>query len=94
MRTRLNLQVIDDERTRIACDTMLFGNQADLASYVRKVRIPEDAKRLKRAVLNYQELSITLPEGELKNCVDAHLAKLMSAGHFAKERTLLQGIFG
>jgi hypothetical protein len=94
MRTRLNLQAIGDERTRAECETMLFGNRADLPSYVRKVRIPEDAKRLKRAVLNYQDLSIALPEGELKQCVDAHLAKLMSAGHFAKERTLLQRIFG
>jgi hypothetical protein len=94
MRTRLNLQAIGDEQTRVACETMLFGNQADLTSYVRKVRIPEDAKRLKRAVFNYQELSIALPEGELKKCVDAHLAKLMAAGHFAKERTLLQRIFG
>jgi hypothetical protein len=94
MRTRLNLQAIGDEPTRVACEMMLFGNQADLASYVRKVRIPEDAKRLKRAVFNYQELSIALPEGELKKCVDAHLAKLMSAGQFAKERTLPQRVFG
>ena len=41
---------------------MLFGSQADLSGYVRKVRIPEDAERLKRAVLNYQELSIAKPE--------------------------------
>jgi hypothetical protein len=94
MRTRLNLQAIGDEQTRVACEMMLFGNQADLPSYVRKVRIPEDAKRLKRAILNYQELSIALPEGELKKCVDAHLARLMSAGQFARERTLLQRVFG
>jgi hypothetical protein len=94
MRTRLNLQAISDEQTRIACEMMLFGNQADLVSYVRNVRIPEDAKRLKRAIFNYQELSIALPEGELKRCVGAHLANLMSAGPFARERTLLQRFFG
>jgi hypothetical protein len=86
MRTRLNLQAISDEQTRVACEMMLFGNQADLKSYVRKVRIPEDAKRLKRAILNYQELSIALPEGEPKKCIDVHLANLMSAGQFAGEK--------
>jgi hypothetical protein len=96
MRTRFNLQAISDEQTRVACETMLFGNQADLTSYVRKVRIPEDAKRLKRAILNYEELSIALPEGELKKCVDVHLAKLMSVGQFARERreTFFRRLFG
>jgi len=94
MRTRLNLQAISDEQARVACETMLFGNQADLPSYVRNVRIPEDAKRLKRAISNYEELSIVLPEGELKKCVDVHLARLMRAGQFARERTLLQRFFG
>ena len=87
MRTRLNLQAIVDEQVRTECELMLFGNHVDLTDYVRDLAVRNDAKRLKRAILNYDELAVSLPEGELKQQVELHLARLMNAGRFSREKS-------